>query len=303
MKTSASQQSQSQQSARQPYMHIFKESELQVKIADLGNACWRNHHFTEDIQTRQYRALEVIIGAGYDCSADMWSLACMAFELATGDYLFEPHSGEWYTRDEDHIAHIIELNGPMPRALAVSGKFSYEFFNKRGELKHIHNLKPWSMYQVLTQKYKWAKKTARDFADFLTPMLSYDTRRRATAAQSLAHPWILTEIESDHHDKHHDKHHNNSMNNSNVDSSNKTNESVASSHSESSGSQSSSDTSSSLSINNIDLRSETSTASDLNEKKKSDRRQNAEPETTSTRKVRPSNDSSNLNENAASLML
>merc|ERR550517_2150981 len=31
---------------------------LEVKIADLGNACWEQHHFTEDIQTRQYRSLE-----------------------------------------------------------------------------------------------------------------------------------------------------------------------------------------------------------------------------------------------------
>jgi serine/threonine protein kinase len=51
-----------------------------------------------DIQTRQYRSLEVIIGAGYDASADIWSTACMAFELATGDYLFEPHAGENYDR-------------------------------------------------------------------------------------------------------------------------------------------------------------------------------------------------------------
>ncbi len=68
-------------------------SELRVKIADLGNACWTYHHFTEDIQTRQYRSLEVLIGAGYGPPADIWSTACMAFELATGDYLFEPHSG------------------------------------------------------------------------------------------------------------------------------------------------------------------------------------------------------------------
>lgn len=33
--------------------------ELHVKIADLGNACWVHKHFTEDIQTRQYRSLEV----------------------------------------------------------------------------------------------------------------------------------------------------------------------------------------------------------------------------------------------------
>lgn len=94
-----------------PVFELVEEKSLQVKIADLGNACWTYHHFTEDIQTRQYRSLEVILGAGYTTSADIWSLACMAFELATGDYLFEPHSGENYSRDEDHIAHIIELLG------------------------------------------------------------------------------------------------------------------------------------------------------------------------------------------------
>lgn len=88
-----------------------------MKIADLGNACWVHKHFTEDIQTRQYRSLEVLIGSGYNTPADIWSTACMAFELATGDYLFEPHSGEEYTRDEDHIALIIELLG---RCLASS---------------------------------------------------------------------------------------------------------------------------------------------------------------------------------------
>ena len=39
--------------------------DLKVKIADLGNACWVHHHFTEDIQTRQYRSLEVLIGNNY----------------------------------------------------------------------------------------------------------------------------------------------------------------------------------------------------------------------------------------------
>lgn len=106
---------------------------LQVKIADLGNACWvvsknmhpsatvltshslntpqhvfkseqfwgvlscgssvhfqiyefykdlkkiflQHKHFTDDIQTRQYRSLEVLIGAGYSTPADIWSTACM----------------------------------------------------------------------------------------------------------------------------------------------------------------------------------------------------------------------------------
>lgn len=32
-------------------------------IVDLGNACWTHRHFSEDIQTRQYRAPEVLIGS------------------------------------------------------------------------------------------------------------------------------------------------------------------------------------------------------------------------------------------------
>lgn len=118
----------------------------------------------------------------------------MAFELATGDYLFEPHSGEYYSRDEDHIAHIIELLGVIPKHIALSGKFSRDFFNKRGELLHIGNLRPWDLYAVLTQKYSWSSRDARNFADFLVPMLQYDTKQRATAAQSLNHPWIKNEI-------------------------------------------------------------------------------------------------------------
>lgn len=60
-----------------------------------------------------------------------------AFELATGDYLFEPHSGDDYTRDEDHLAHIIELLGAIPKQIIFSGKHAREFFSKKGN--HIQN--------------------------------------------------------------------------------------------------------------------------------------------------------------------
>ncbi|XP_039884878.1 SRSF protein kinase 1b isoform X1 [Simochromis diagramma] len=163
---------------------------LQVKIADLGNACWVHKHFTDDIQTRQYRSLEVLIGAGYSTPADIWSTACMAFELATGDYLFEPHSGEDYSRDEDHIALVIELLGKVPRKLILAGKYSKEFFTKKGDLRHITKLKPWGLFDVLVEKYEWSKEEAHSFSSFLLPMLDLVPERRATAAQCLSHPWL-----------------------------------------------------------------------------------------------------------------
>uniref|UniRef100_A0AAY4BHE3 non-specific serine/threonine protein kinase n=1 Tax=Denticeps clupeoides TaxID=299321 RepID=A0AAY4BHE3_9TELE len=194
---------------------------ITVKIADLGNACWVHKHFTEDIQTRQYRSLEVLIGSGYSTPADIWSTACMAFELATGEYLFEPHSGEDYSRDEDHLALIIELLGKIPRHFALSGKFSQEyfsrrdhialiiellgpvprklitggkyskdFFTKKGDLKHITKLKPWGLMEVLVDKYEWSREEAESFTDFLLPMLELVPEKRATAAECLRHPWL-----------------------------------------------------------------------------------------------------------------
>lgn len=50
---------------------------ISVKIADLGNACWVGHHFTNDIQTRQYRSPEVILGSKWGASTDVWSMAAM----------------------------------------------------------------------------------------------------------------------------------------------------------------------------------------------------------------------------------
>uniref|UniRef100_A0A3P9I1J9 non-specific serine/threonine protein kinase n=1 Tax=Oryzias latipes TaxID=8090 RepID=A0A3P9I1J9_ORYLA len=163
-----------------------------IKIADLGNACWVHKHFTEDVQTCQYRSVEVLIGAGYDTPADIWSTACMAFELATGDFLFDPQSGVRFTREEDHIAHIIELLGPLPSQFVQSGRHSKQYFNRKGQLRHISKLKPWSLLEILLDKYEWRREEGVQFASFLLPMLELLPQKRATASQCLKHPWLTS---------------------------------------------------------------------------------------------------------------
>ncbi|KAG9331196.1 hypothetical protein JZ751_019910 [Albula glossodonta] len=116
-------------------------------------------HFSEEIQTRQYRSLEVLLGSDYGPPADIWSVACMAFELVTGEPLFEPKGGKTFSVEE-------------------------------GDLRRIRVLRPWGLYEVLVEKYHCGLKEASLFSDFLLHMLDFLPERRATAAQCLSHPWI-----------------------------------------------------------------------------------------------------------------
>jgi len=183
---------------------------ISVKIADLGNACWVGHHFTNDIQTRQYRSPEVILGAKWGASTDVWSMAAMVsrsilnpkphthpmqvFELITGDYLFDPQSGTKYGKDDDHIAQIIELLGPFPKSLCLSGKWSQEIFNRKGELRNIHRLRHWALPDVLKEKYHFKEEDAKKVADFLTPMLELVPEKRANSGGMAGAEWLKDTI-------------------------------------------------------------------------------------------------------------
>ncbi|KAJ4962201.1 hypothetical protein NE237_022140 [Protea cynaroides] len=164
--------------------------EFKCKIVDFGNACWVDKQFTDDIQTRQYRAPEVILGAGYSFPVDIWSFACMAFELATGDMLFAPKSGQGYSDDEDHLALMMELLGKMPRKIAIAGSRSKDYFDRHGDLKRIRRLKFWPLDRLLIEKYKICQSDAQEFAQFLGPLFDFAPENRPTAQQLLQHPWL-----------------------------------------------------------------------------------------------------------------
>lgn len=176
--------------SRMTRQRLLASLDLKCKLVDFGNACWTYKQFTSDIQTRQYRCPEVLLGSKYSTSADIWSFACIAFELATGDVLFDPHSGDNFDRDEDHLALMMELLGMMPRKIALGGRYSRDFFNRHGDLRHIRRLRFWPLNKVLEEKYNFPEQDAIDFADFLVPLLDFVPEKRPTAEQALLHPWF-----------------------------------------------------------------------------------------------------------------
>ncbi|KAK7309415.1 hypothetical protein RJT34_06123 [Clitoria ternatea] len=164
--------------------------DVRCKIVDFGNACWADKQFAEEIQTRQYRAPEVILKAGYSFSTDMWSFACIAFELATGDMLFTPKGGQGFSEDEDHLALMMELLGKMPRKIAIGGAQSKDYFDRHGDLKRIRRLKFWPLDKLLIDRYKFSVNDAQEFAEFLLPLLDFAPEKRPTARECLQHPWL-----------------------------------------------------------------------------------------------------------------
>ncbi|KAI8064232.1 kinase-like domain-containing protein [Gongronella butleri] len=171
--------------------HAFDN--IVVKIADLGNACWTQDENSHLIQTREYRSPEVIIGGVWAEKTDMWSLACMIFELLTGDFLFDPRASSKYTKDDDHIAQIMELMGSdVPARLTQKCAYSDEIFDEKGNLKHIKNLRFKNLHDVLQDTYQQDDDDLDLLTAFLTPMLHMDDAQRATAAALMDHPWLHT---------------------------------------------------------------------------------------------------------------
>lgn len=63
-------------------------SRCEVKVIDLGSSCFETDHLCSYVQSRSYRAPEVILGLSYDKKIDIWSLGCILAELCTGNVSF-----------------------------------------------------------------------------------------------------------------------------------------------------------------------------------------------------------------------
>ena len=112
------------------------DEDIQVVLADFGTIKpFSKIKYTDDIQTRYYRAPEVILMCSYDHKADIWSLACTAYELLTGSLLFDPEKDKYHSTDFHHIYWIIELLGDIPKSLLSKSKNVSEFFHPSGKFK------------------------------------------------------------------------------------------------------------------------------------------------------------------------
>ena len=101
---------------------IRSYSRCEVKVIDFGSSCRTTDHLSSYVQSRSYRAPEVILGLPYDGKIDMWSLGAILAELLTGYVLFQNDSVAAM------LARISSVVGPYPEGMLRKGRHAHKYF-------------------------------------------------------------------------------------------------------------------------------------------------------------------------------
>jgi serine/threonine protein kinase len=100
-----------------------------IKLIDFGGACYDHSKKSTIVNTRQYRAPEVILETGWSMPSDIWSAGCILVELYQGELLFPTHS------NLEHLALMEHVIGPFPRRMLQHAKATdlvTEAFDRHG---------------------------------------------------------------------------------------------------------------------------------------------------------------------------
>lgn len=157
---------------------LWNQKMTEVKLIDFGCCCYITKTMFTYVQSRFYRAPEVILRLAYGPAIDIWSCGCLICELASGRPLF-PGKNE-----QEQLALFVGVLGMPPQEMINACPRREKYFSETGDL--------------LYQMGEPGKISLASIIGGSDPMLlalvnlclKWKPEERITANQILMHPWL-----------------------------------------------------------------------------------------------------------------
>jgi dual specificity tyrosine-phosphorylation-regulated kinase 2/3/4 len=162
---------------------LMPNSSTDVRLIDFGSSCLIGHQRYEYIQSRFYRAPEVILGLSYGPPMDIWSFGCIVAEMMMGRPLF-PGGDE-----SEQMQMLMEVLGLPPRGMLdrctrrkhFFGPDGRPFISTKGRRRRTVGSSSLRIISHITDNL---------LLDLLGKCLEWDQTRRITAHDAVSHPWF-----------------------------------------------------------------------------------------------------------------
>lgn len=181
-----------------------------IKIVDFGSSCKIGKTMYPYIQSRFYRAPEVLLGLPYDQSIDMWSFGCIMYELHTGDPIFNGNS------EVDQMMKITEVCGMPPDHMLNNGRKVSNYFTRTSRDQPYQRVATKKEYRAIGSRklsdmlgtYSGGpggrragepNHTPEDYLRFeslLRRCLEIDPLKRITAREALDHEFLRSSVKA-----------------------------------------------------------------------------------------------------------
>ena len=165
--------------------------DIKIRLSDMGTCKKISKLKYEEIQTRHYRAPEVILRLKYNEKCDVWSVGCCLYEYITGHVLFNPAKSNLISRDRFHVFDFIRKIGTIPENMISASSRKDIFFKSNGLLRGMPELKIKPAWQLLIKKLNnLSDDEIMLIVDLMLKMLEHDVTKRLTIKECLEHPWF-----------------------------------------------------------------------------------------------------------------
>ncbi|CAG9328544.1 unnamed protein product [Blepharisma stoltei] len=161
-----------------------------IKIIDFGSSCFTDKQLYTYIQSRFYRAPEIILGIPYTPAIDMWSFGCILVELYIGRPIFP---GE---NEAEQLLLMMEMLGLPSEDLLLRSTRKKLFFSSNNEPKIVANSRGKKRYPGTKNIREILRGADAEFIELVLRCFEWDPNKRITAKEALKHQWFTDENNS-----------------------------------------------------------------------------------------------------------